>query len=345
MYSDGNGSRSSVQCRHMTHNNISAKSSAKDVFLYLLMVIMLGVGVSYFTTLLWQYINVQFPDPLDFYYNGSLDLMRSAIATLVIVWPCLIVSSWMINKDLAIEAEKQNIWIRKWLLYLTLFVSAITVIVDLVTLTNSFLGGELNTRFLLKVLVILLVAVSVFAYYLWELRRDVKAKSNIHKIVAVSSSVVILLCIIGGFMLVGSPSEQRAVRFDQTRINDLSSIQNEVISYWILKGALPESVANITTSINGYMAPVDPDSGAEYKYTVTGDLSFELCADFATSDDVSDSPDARSPKRAITEPMYYSVSSGMNSVAWDHGIGEECFDRTIDPDLYKDQMNAPKPVF
>ncbi|NQV12137.1 hypothetical protein HQ524_02130 [Candidatus Uhrbacteria bacterium] len=324
----------------MTHKNESAKSSAKDVFLYLLMVIMLAVGVGFFTALLWQYINVKFPDPLELYYNGALDIMRNAISSLVIVWPVLLLSAWMINKDLTKESDKQNIWIRKWLLYLTLFVASLTVIIDLISLMNNFLGGELTTRFFLKVFAILAVAVAVFAFYLWELRRDVKKKTNIHKIVGVTSSVVILICIIAGFFIVGTPSEQRAVRFDETRVNNLASIQGEVISYWIQKEALPESLDDITNSINGYIAPTDPDTNAPYTYRTTGDLSFELCATFVTSSD------ANNVYKGVSIPVdYYYGRNGSTSFAWDHEIGEVCFDRSIDPDLYKDQISVPRPLY
>ncbi len=316
---------------HMTPDTKTAKSSAKDVFLYLLMIIMLAMGVSFFVALLWQYITVQLPDPLDFYRNGALDIIRNAISALVIVWPVLILTSWMISKDLSKEPEKQNIWVRKWLLYLTLFVASLTVIIDLITLMNSFLGGELTGRFFLKVLTILIVAASIFAYYLWELRRDVQKKTNIHKIVGISSSVVIVICIIAGFFIVGTPSEQRAVRFDETRVNDLASIQGEVISYWVQKDVLPESLDDISNSINGYIAPTDPDSSEPYTYKTTGDLSYQLCGTFVTSHN------ANGEYKGVSIPREFEYDRlGSSSFAWDHEIGETCFDRMIDPDLYKD---------
>ena len=261
----------------------SVKSTAKDVFSYLLMIIMLGVGVVFFTTLLWQYINVQFPDPLEFYYSSAANLIRQAISALIIVWPVLILMAWSINRDLKGDPNKQDIWVRKWLLYLTLFVAAITIIVDLISLTNSFLGGELTTRFVLKVLVILVVAIAVFSFYLWELRRDVKDKTPIHLVAAIVSSVIILGSIIAGFFIVGTPAEQRNIRFDEQRVYDLQSIQSEVITYWVQKDVLPPTLGDLTTNINGYVAPVDPLTQAPYTYTVKGALDFEICATFATN--------------------------------------------------------------
>jgi hypothetical protein len=39
-------------------------------------------------------------------------------------------------------------------------------------LADSALGGEITTRFILKVLVAGAIATTVFGYYLWDLRRD-----------------------------------------------------------------------------------------------------------------------------------------------------------------------------
>ena len=62
--------------------------------------------------------------------------------------------------------------VRRWLTYLTLFVAAIVLVVDMITLVYNLLGGELSVRFLLKVLVAAVIAGSIFGYYLWGLRRE-----------------------------------------------------------------------------------------------------------------------------------------------------------------------------
>ena len=62
--------------------------------------------------------------------------------------------------------------VRRWLTYLTLFVAAAVLIGDMTTLVFNVLGGELTTRFLLKVVVVALIAGSAFAWYLHDLRRE-----------------------------------------------------------------------------------------------------------------------------------------------------------------------------
>lgn len=316
----------------------SQKSTARDVFFYLLMIIMLYASVIAFISLLWQYINVQFPDPLEFYYSGAVSIMRNAISSLVVVWPVFIFMSWLINKDLRVDKLKQNTWVRRWLLYLTLFVAAITIIIDLVTLTNSFLSGELTTRFLLKVLVILVVAVVIFWFYMWELRRDASKVSNRHKIAAITTSVIIVGWIVAGFFIVGTPAEQRQIRFDEQRVNNLQSIQYQVVDYWNQKGVIPSDLDDLSSSIGGFVAPTDPLTQEAYEYQVNGPLEFTLCATFAK--DSKDSDFAQREPRIAFDP-FGAPTKGFDS--WEHGEGRVCFDRTIDPELNK-RDGAPTPI-
>lgn len=320
----------------MSTNNPS-KSSAKDVFSYLLMIIMLYVGVIFFITLLWQYINVQLPDPLEFYYTQATSLIRGAISTLLVVWPVFLLISWSINRDLKTDRVKENIWVRKWLLYLTLFTAAITIIVDLISLTNSFLGGELTTRFVLKVIVILIVAIAVFWFYLWELRRNVIKNTHIHKLAAILSSALIVGWIIAGFFIVGTPKQQRDIRFDEQRVGDLQIIQSEILSYWVQKETLPPNLDALSNNITGYTAPIDPLTQEMYTYYIKANLEFELCATFATDSEET------SIARGITniERAYPIEYMGKND-NWAHTKGNVCFTRTIDPDLYKNSPIYPK---
>lgn len=297
-------------------------STAKDVFSHLLAIVTLFMGVISFIALYFQYINVKFPDALQFYYAGALDIIRNSMSVLIVAWPVFILISWMIYKDLKNDPAKTNIGIRKWLLYLTLFVASITIIVDLITLVNYFLNGEITTRFVLKVLVVLLVAAAVFGYYLWDLRREVIIKTVLARNVAIITAIVALGTIILGFVFVGSPAEQRKVRFDAKRIEDLSMIQNEATNYFSLKRELPAKLEDLNNSVSGFVAPTDPATKATYEYNLKSDLEFELCAVF----------EAESlEEQGSTYPMYYGNAYGQN---WDHGIGRVCFVRTIDPELY-----------
>ena len=147
------------------------KTSPKDVFLQLLSVIALYVSAGSFLTLLFQYVNIFFPDPLAGYYNAPYGAIRLAISTLVVVFPTYIWTMWLLNRSYLKVPEKRNLRIRKWLLYLTLFVAGMIMIGDVVTLVYSLLGGDLTVRFILKILSVLFVSGAVFIYYLWDIKK------------------------------------------------------------------------------------------------------------------------------------------------------------------------------
>ncbi len=304
--------------------DIPSHSTAKDVFSHLLAIVTLYMGVISFIALHFQYINVKFPDVLGFYYAAALDIIRMSMSVLMIAWPVFIFISWMIYKDLRSTPAKTGMGIRKWLLYLTLFIASITIMVDLITLINYFLNGEITTRFVLKVAVVLIVAAAVFGYYLWDLRRDIGAKTLWARNVAIITAILAVSTIVLGFVFVGTPSEQRLVRLDAQRVTDLSIIQNEVINYYSLKRTLPATLEDLTNSISGFAAPLDPDTQAAYEYAAMSDIDFELCATFSTTTTSIEGQQA-------SYPEYYGSAYGQN---WTHESGRVCFTRTIDPELY-----------
>jgi hypothetical protein len=307
------------------------KSSPKDVFMHLLAIGVLYVSVVTFITLLHQYINFIFPDLLNYYYYTSvLNTILWSTSALIVVFPTYMFLSWLINKDIARESEKKELRIRRWLIYFTLFIAAITVIIDMVSLIYNFLSGELTIRFLLKVLVILLAAVAVFGFYIWDLRRKDVVRSRKTRIIAWVTSAVVLVSIVGGFFITGTPVHQRQVRLDERRINDLQMIQNEIVNYWTYKGKLPDSLNDLENSISGFKTPTDPEADAHYEYRTVDPLTFELCAVFKTS-----SSFAMQGNKGALEPVapYYDPYQQN----WNHDKGRVCFVRKIDPELYKPQ--------
>src|SRR3990167_10485682 len=154
------------------------KNLPRDVFLYLLSIVTLVASAVSFGILVFQYINVYFPDLInDYYYSASnfYGTIRQALATLIVIFPVYIWVSRFLKKDIEENPEKRELKIRKWLLYLTVFVAALVIIGDLVVLINTFLEGELTIRFVLKVMAIFFIAGSVFSNYYFELR-ELKAK-------------------------------------------------------------------------------------------------------------------------------------------------------------------------
>jgi len=305
------------------------KGGARDFFLYLF-----ATGALYFSagsviSLLFEYINRWLPDvtQYDYYgYDGFSAGMRWAVSLLLVIFPSYVFVMRFLNRDIDRNPTKKDIGIRKVMIYLTLFLTAITILISLIWVVNNFLGGELTARFGLKTVAVLLVAGLIGWYYLFTLKREAGTKSGARKAFMWGSLAFVFTVIVGAFFLVGSPSQNRALRLDSQRVNDLSGLQGQVINYWQAKEKLPVNLEETKDSLYGYVIPVDPETGVAYEYAVKkGPLVFELCATFAT-----DSPVIASATKPIPVDYY-----GYPDENWQHGIGRTCFTRTIDPDLYQ----------
>ena len=282
----------------------------------------LYVSVVSFIILLFQYINVLFPDDLVRYYDPYSGAIRSAIASLFVFFPLYVGLTRVLNQDIRKNHEKRDIGIRKWLIFLTLFIAGVTILIDLVVLLNTFLSGEVTMRFILKVLAILIVFGSVFGYYICDLRGRWEKDRKMAQYVGIGAVVVVFATVIAGFFVIGSPQSAREIRLDQERVGDLQNIQWQVVKHWQTKKTLPESLADLEDPLSGYANPVDPETQTSYEYAVLGEMTFELCATFTRSSaDIA----TYSPEKVI--PM-------IGEENWDYEAGRYCFERTIDPERY-----------
>lgn len=294
------------------------KAGPKEVALWLgAMIALYGNAIS-LLGLLYGYIDYLFPDPaLEYYGDPYGGAVRSAMAFLIVGVPAYLVLTGLLNRDLRAHPEKEGFWIRRWFVVATLFIAALTILVRLVGLINDFLGGELQTRSLLKFLATLVILGGGIAYYWEELRgrwRTTRARP-----LGIAVATVVVLTIVGGFLVIGSPATQREYRLDEQRVNGLTELQYRIVSVYQETGALPTTLAEVEGG-QGYEVPGDPETGADYGYRVTGPLSFELCATFS-----------RATRTRDGQPLYGYANPFDN---WVHPAGDHCFERTIDPTLY-----------
>lgn len=302
--------------------------------MHLLAIITLYISAVSFGSLLFQYVNRWFPDLLTDYAAGISGAIRWAIASLIIVFPVYAWLSRTLARDVATNPAKREIRIRKWLLYFTLFLAAVVIIGDLIALIFNFLGGDLTTRFVLKIFVVFAIAAAVFWYYLKNLRSGAESVSGSRmRVFIISVIAIVAIATVGGFFIVGSPFAERMRRFDEQRVSNLQEIQWQIINYWQRKDKLPAVLDDLRDPISGFTVPTDPETAAAYAYRVTTKLQFELCADFKTANTGKDgmTPRAISPVGA----------PGTVPENWAHGTGRVCFERTIDPQLYKLPKSAP----
>lgn len=148
-------------------------TSPKDVFLHLFSIIALYISVGAFVALIFQYINVLFPDALNPYETQSAyGAIRWALAMLIIVFPAYAGSMWLLHRGYAQNSATRALRTRKWLIYFTLFAAAVIIAGDLVALIYNLLNGDLTVRFMLKAATVFLVSGSVFGYYIGEIKKS-----------------------------------------------------------------------------------------------------------------------------------------------------------------------------
>lgn len=303
-----------------------ASLSARDAFLYLVLFSLLYFLCYHLGSLLFDLINAALPDASERGY-AFFASTRFSTASLIIAFPLF---AWLAAR-LTRETERAPIKrfspVRRWLTYLTLFVSAAAIIGDLTALVYNLLGGELTLRFVLKVLVVGMIAGSVFGFYLLDLRREegsAPAVNALGRRLLIAAGIAAVGALIGGFLLMGSPATQREQRMDMRRIGDLRELEGAIRSHYRTHAALPESLEALAERPGLGLSLADPQTGEPYGYVREDGGHFRLCATFAT-----DSGERRGGRRVV--PV---------GVDWAHGIGPTCFDRRIDP---ADRGKSPEP--
>lgn len=144
--------------------------SAREAFLYLLLFTTLFLSAFNLGSILFELIEMALPDPAGPGFSASS--LRWSVSFVVVSFPIYLYLTVRTARELRRDPAKRASKVRKWLTYLTLFVAAGFLIGDLVALIFHLLEGELTARFLLKVLVVAVLAGAAFGYYLRDLGKD-----------------------------------------------------------------------------------------------------------------------------------------------------------------------------
>lgn len=309
-----------------TNASPQSKTIAGDFFLHLGMIVSLYVMVGFLVNLLFTIINVAYPVVDAYYYRPSISL---PVAALIVLFPILIFLSRLIYRTYEADESKKQLWMRRWLTFLTLFIAGAVIAGDFITVIYFFLDGrDLTASFVLKALSLLVVTGMVFGYFIRDLRDKIVSKER--KIWMGAAAIVIAATIIAGFFVIGSPQTQRKIKYDEQRVQHIQNIQSQIINYWQAKGIVPMALSDLEDSLSYASIPVDPETEVSYEYRKTGPIAFELCANFNLS-----SQEAMGATRAIPATPYPYVEKPYGpSENWDHPAGNYCFKRKIDQDLY-----------
>ncbi len=302
------------------------RGSTKSKLLHIGVVLSLYIVTANLINILFAVIDKVFREAGSGYYYGYTSSISWPVSMIIVLFPVFIFLSWLAQKMYATDTEGKYTKGRRDVIYFNLAIAGAVIIGCLITVIYFFIDGQdITTAFLLKTVSLFLVSAVVLAYYAQELKNQLSSPER--KAWVIASAILTVLVIIVGFLALGSPRALRAMRDDQTRIQNLQTIQSSIVRHWQSKNVLPQTIEQSQDSLGYYNLPTDPRTGVSYEYKVTGGTSFELCATFEAN------PDPASIRS-------YAAMSDFDR--WDYKKGRTCFSRTIDPQLYQPYT---KPAF
>lgn len=333
--------------------SMESKTKAVDVFAYLAIFITLIASVVNLIQILFTAIERKFTDVIE--VGQSVDIygsdMRMAIATLVVVFPIYLALSMYVSRDIKRNLFKHDLPIRRIFIYTTLFVTAVTLIGSLIATIYTYLGGELTVRFGLKTLTVFVLALAVGGYYLYALRRDYTKETQTPNAIAALAALFVIVSLVWSISIIGTPGEMRLRRIDDTRLTDISGVQQQIYNYFQTTNRIPTTLNDLNNAFQGYVVPKDPVTGQSYEYRVIQQpvvqfdptlnqkklvtpASFEVCATFSTVRNYNDRGmpvGIGGPKSDVAFNYYYS---GDTSPFWNHEAQRTCYTRSITSDMF-----------
>jgi hypothetical protein len=288
--------------------------SAREAFLYLVLFATLYITAFNLGLVLFSCLDHWLPDAAEkaYAYRAAVEGIRGGIAGLVIAFPIFLFVSTLIGRAVAREPETRGSKVRKWLTYVTLFVTALVIIGDLTFLVQRLLAGELPARVLWKTLVVLAIAGTIFGHYLADLRgeeRDGAVRRRRATGLAGLTIVAVVAAVVAGLVTAGSPRQARLHTLDAERVSDLRSIVDQLGR--VRAGHLPPPATLEELAALPAAPPEetfrDPETHGYYGYRVVDSVTVELCARFATADS--------SPGPGKDESALF----------WRHPRGRHCF--------------------
>lgn len=102
---------------------------------------------------------------------------------------------------------------------------------------------------------------------------------NVPRIALVGSVAAVVVAVIAGLLITGSPAEQRLRRLDEQRVAELRQLASAAQRRWQLEQRLPAADELVDGALLTRL-PTDPATDQPYEYRITGPRQFEVCATF-----------------------------------------------------------------
>ncbi|HEV2324330.1 MAG TPA: DUF5671 domain-containing protein [Terracidiphilus sp.] len=288
-------------------------ASARDAFFYLLIFSTLAVWTLSLGSLAFSLIDRWLTDPLFRGYGESFNTytVTTSLAALIVAFPLYLFISRVVIHEAAMNPEKLDSAVRKWLTYMALVIAASVFMGDLIAALAYLLRGELTSRFLAKSVVVLILSSGVFCYYFGGLRKIRVAAFRLNprlsrdRLMALVSTAAVIVMVVLGFVQLGAPSTQRKLVADGQRIQRMYLVSSSIRDYWKAHASqLPASLDQLPGTTYA-----DPVTHAAFEYRPEQGSRYQLCAVFADS---SSREDENQLPRVEPNP-------------WTHPAGRYCF--------------------
>lgn len=267
-------------------------SSPRDAFLHLLGMAMLYTAAFAVGTILFQFVDRWLPAATDDLLGFSTSSLRAAAAALLVSIPILGLVERTIGRDASRDPALRLTPIYRTLAYLTLLITALVMAGDLIAAIICFLSGDLTIRFILKALIILLLAGGIYLWFSSDVGREESIATTpsaatipppppwrqwLHRI----GAAMAILSMIAALYAAGSPFRQRLLRLDARRVGDLRTIQQNVETYFEREGVIPATLEDLAGSPATFLQNItDPATKIPYAYERVDATTYSLTAAF-----------------------------------------------------------------
>jgi hypothetical protein len=275
---------------------------AREAFFHLLAFVTLAAWIFSIGSIWFELIDVSVPDPTTSPLDGfAIGRVSRQLASIIVGFPIFIWATRSILRDQMENPDKAESAVRRWVSNIGLLLTLLVFLGDSITFLTVLLQGEVTARFAFRCCVVLLLSGAVFTYY----SRGLGKSRNLppltwHRLFAGCAGLAMLLTLVLGFWLNGSPSSVRLLNQDKRRVRDLYNLtlelQNKKLSGM---QSPPANLHDIGAS------DTDPFTRQAYAYHRVDDTRYQLCAHF----------DAASVN-----------GSSAGARFWAHPAGRKCFD-------------------
>lgn len=293
--------------------------SPRDAFLHLLGMAMLYTAAFATGTILFHFVDRWLPAATDDALGVFGSSLRTAAAALLVSIPILGLTHRTIGRDASRDPALRLTPVYRTLAYLTLLITSLVMAGDLIAATICFLSGDLTVRFILKALIILLLAGGIYLWFSSDVGREERITGTgktatipppppwrdwLHRI----GAAVAIVSMLAALYTAGSPFRQRQLRLDARRVGDLRAIQQKVETYFKRKSVIPAKLEALAEDPATFLQnTTDPVTGRPYRYERIDADTYTLTAEF----DLPSPPEQKQP--AWNRDGFFNHAAGEQS--------------------------------